>query len=129
MNTNNMQSVIISSLIMLLIDIFYINFNKKYFNEFFYKVQQSKLVLNPLSALIAYILMIIGINHFIISKQQPVSDAFLLGLVIYGVYDATNYATLKNWTINMALTDTLWGATLFSLTTCLTYYIKRTIKK
>tara|TARA_Y100000389_G_scaffold194699_1_gene225066 strand:- start:3528 stop:3872 length:345 start_codon:yes stop_codon:yes gene_type:complete len=114
---------------MLLIDIFYINFNKKYFNEFFYKVQQSKLVLNPLSALIAYILMIIGINHFIISKQQPVSDAFLLGLVIYGVYDATNYATLKNWTINMALTDTLWGATLFSLTTCLTYYIKRTIKK
>ena len=122
-----MQSIIISSLIMLLIDIFYINFNNKYFNKFFYKVQQSKLVLNPLFALIAYILMIIGINHFIISKQRPVSDAFLLGLVIYGVYDATNYATLKNWTIHMALTDTLWGATLFSLTTYLTYYIKKTI--
>ena len=45
----------------------------------------------------------------------------VLGLVIYGVYETTNYAIFKNWTLSTVLLDTAWGAILLGLTTFLTY--------
>jgi uncharacterized membrane protein len=29
---------------------------------------------------------------------------------VYGVYDFTNYATLRDWPLALALADTAWGA-------------------
>jgi uncharacterized membrane protein len=46
-----------------------------------------------------------------------VTDAFLLGIVIYGVYETTNYALFKDWSILTVIIDTLWGGTLFAITT------------
>lgn len=44
---------------------------------------------------------------------QPLSHqmgrAALVGLVAYGVYDASNLATLRVWTTRLALVDTAWG--------------------
>lgn len=34
----------------------------------------------------------------------------LLGLVVYGVYDLTNMATLKAWSLQLAVVDAAWGA-------------------
>ena len=31
---------------------------------------------------------------------------------MYGLYDFTNLATLKGWTLEMAIVDTLWGCTI-----------------
>lgn len=31
------------------------------------------------------------------------------GLVAYGVYDLTNMATLRHWSVKLALTDMAWG--------------------
>jgi uncharacterized membrane protein len=50
-----------------------------------------------------------------------VLDAFLLGIVIYGVYETTSYALLKKWKLSIVLMDTLWGGVLFGLTTALVY--------
>jgi uncharacterized membrane protein len=40
--------------------------------------------------------------------------AFLYGLffgaVAYATYDLTNYATLRNWSLALTLTDMVWGA-------------------
>ena len=33
----------------------------------------------------------------------------LVGLVVYGVYNGTNYAILADWPIHVALADTAWG--------------------
>lgn len=33
----------------------------------------------------------------------------LLGLLAYGVYDMTNMATLRHWSLKLALTDMAWG--------------------
>ncbi len=38
-------------------------------------------------------------------------------MVIYGVYETTNYALLKNWSILTVFIDTLWGGLLFAFTT------------
>ncbi len=34
----------------------------------------------------------------------------LFGLVVYGVYDFTNYSTLRQWPFVLALVDVAWGA-------------------
>jgi uncharacterized membrane protein len=42
-------------------------------------------------------------------------ECALLGLFVYGVYETTNKAILKNWLYKTVVIDTLWGAVLFSL--------------
>jgi uncharacterized membrane protein len=39
----------------------------------------------------------------------------LLGLVAYGTYDMTNMATLKGWSLQVALVDVAWGTVLTML--------------
>jgi len=73
--------------------------------------------MNYLGAALCYVLMLIGINYFIIKPRRSVSDAFLLGIIIYGVYETTNYALFKNWSILSVIIDTLWGGVLFGTTT------------
>jgi uncharacterized membrane protein len=35
-----------------------------------------------------------------------------LGLMAYGTYEFTNYATLRDWSIEQVAVDTLWGGVL-----------------
>jgi uncharacterized membrane protein len=56
-----------------------------------------------------------------------VNEAFLLGIVIYGVYETTNYALFKNWSILTVFMDTLWGGILFA-STCYIINLIRNIK-
>jgi uncharacterized membrane protein len=51
---------------------------------------------------------------YLLHVPNSVNEAFLLGLATYGVYDATNYATLKNYSPIIAVADTLWGGTLMT---------------
>ena len=36
----------------------------------------------------------------------------LLGLLAYGTYEFTNYATLRDWNLEQVFVDTLWGGVL-----------------
>ncbi len=44
------------------------------------------------------------------SLGMAVARAALLGVVAYGTYDLTNLATLKGWSLRVAVADTAWGA-------------------
>jgi uncharacterized membrane protein len=92
---------------------------KGYFEKQVKSVQGSEIKMNFLGAALCYLLLITGLNYFIIKQKKSPQEAFLLGLVIYGVYETTNYAIFKNWSILTLIIDTLWGATLFGLTTYL----------
>ena len=37
-------------------------------------------------------------------------------LVLYGVHDLTNYATLDKWSLRMTLVDIVWGTVLSAAT-------------
>ena len=39
----------------------------------------------------------------------------MIGAMAYGTYEFTKYATLKDWTPSMVLTDGLWGTVLTGL--------------
>jgi uncharacterized membrane protein len=68
-------------------------------------------------AAMVYLFLTVGLYYFIIRHRRSAWDAGLLGLVIYGTFDFTNYAILKNYDIAIAIMDTMWGAILFATTT------------
>lgn len=109
--------LLINAVILVSIDFIYLNLIKGYFNEQIKRVQGTPMEINYLGAAICYILLVTGINYFIVRPRKSVSDAFLLGIIIYGVFETTNYALLKNWSILTVIIDTLWGGLLFALTT------------
>lgn len=46
----------------------------------------------------------------------------VLGLVAYGTYDLTNYATLKNWDTKITVIDMIWGSFATALAAVLGYF-------
>jgi uncharacterized membrane protein len=108
--------MLLSAIVMISLDFVYLSVMKGYFMNQVKNVQGSALKLNYFGAALCYVFLIAGINYFIIKPRKSVSDAFLLGLVIYGVYETTNYALFSNWSIVSVIIDTLWGGLLFAST-------------
>jgi uncharacterized membrane protein len=119
----SVREVLISIVALLVLDGIYIYLTHKIFADQIVNIQRVVMTLKPMGAIVCYALLIAGLNYFIIQRNRSIPEAFFLGLVIYGVYDSTNYATLKKWESSVAIMDTLWGASLFALTTAITYYL------
>jgi uncharacterized membrane protein len=73
------------------------------------------------SALAVYIIIPLAVLVFALDGAQakPLIEIILkgafLGFCMYGVYDFTNYATLKDWPLKMTLVDVMWGSFLCAL--------------
>lgn len=69
------------------------------------------------SAIIFYLLYIGGVVHFVSLpaarenklKKAALNGAFL-GIIAYGTYDLTNYATIRDWPFVVVAVDMAWGA-------------------
>ena len=117
------KTLILTGLVMLGLDVIYLNAMRDMFEIQIAAVQRVALQFRPLGAVICYILLITGLYYFILQDRRPISDAFFLGIVIYGVYESTTYALLKQWKIKTMIMDTLWGGILFALTTGIVYWV------
>ena len=120
----NLKTLLLSSLIMLALDAVYLTSMGNFFNNLVKSIQGSKIKFNVYGAIICYIFLIFGLNYFILERNKSPFEAALLGLVIYGVYESTNYAIFNNWNAKALILDTIWGGILFYLTTLLTYKLK-----
>jgi uncharacterized membrane protein len=99
----------------------------------FYKEQIGFLMrpdVNWVAAIVFYLLFIVGLVLFVISpavdKSSFVYAAILgaiFGLITYSTYDLTNLATVKNWPMAITIVDLIWGTTLSSLVSTITYLI------
>ena len=116
-------TLLVSAIFFVSLDFVYLSLIKNYFLNQIKLVQGSPVTTNFLAIIICYIFLIIGINYFIIKPKRSIQDAFLLGIVIYGVYETTNWALLKNWSILTVIIDTLWGGILFASTRYITTLI------
>lgn len=116
-----LREIIISTVTLLVLDGIYLYSNLRTFENQVINVQRVVLKARPVGAILCYLALIFGLNYFIISKNRSPLDAFLLGLVIYAVYDSTNYTIFKQWSPMLAVTDSLWGGILFAITTYITY--------
>jgi uncharacterized membrane protein len=118
------KELVILAVIMTLIDFVYLTTIGDFFSKNIKKIQGSPIKMKYLGAIICYPLMIFGLYYFIIKNRKNyknnmdmVRDAVILGWVIYGVYESTNYAILDKWNLEMVIIDGVWGGILFGLTT------------
>lgn len=81
-----------------------------------------------------YALYVVGIVALAISPAlasgstaTALFSGALLGLLAYATYDLTNYATLRNWPLHVALLDMIWGAALTGLSAAAGYIAQRAL--
>ncbi|WP_262137891.1 DUF2177 family protein [Pseudomonas sp. Marseille-Q5117] len=79
-----------------------------------------------LPAAVFYCLYVIGCGVFValpaLSWQRAANLGALLGLVAYGTYDLTNWATLRDWSMQVSLMDWAWG-TVATAVACTVGYL------
>ncbi len=115
-------------LFMLIIDYVYLStYGKSVFIPMINNIQKVPMKVKYYAIVVCYALMIFGLEYFIFSKKKKPIDAFVLGIVIYGVFESVNLALFNKWKVIPAIVDTLWGGILFYLTTW--FYYKYSIWK
>ena len=118
----NLKTILVSGIILLSVDAVYLSLIGQDYGNMIKRIQGKDMKINPIGGALCYIIMTLGLNYFILSgKNKKVDDlclkAFILGLLVYGVYETTSYALLEKWDVKYVLIDTVWGGTLFALTT------------
>jgi len=120
-----LQVLLLTLIVFLSIDFAFLYSMSSMFNKQIVAVQGSPVVFDMYAAILCYIALIFGIYYFIIREKKDILEAFLLGVIIYAVYETTTLALLKNWTYKTAIIDTTWGGILFALTTFIVYTLKK----
>ena len=81
-------------------------------------------------AIVFYVIYPIGLVIFAITpalKSGTMTTAAiygaLFGFFTYATYDLSNYATLRNWTLELTLVDMAWGTILGAVTSVVAFWI------
>jgi uncharacterized membrane protein len=122
-----LKQLLLSSAFFLLLDGIYLYSSSSYFDKQIEYIQGSPLRIKVVASIITYVILISGLNYFILSPNKSWKEAVILGLFVYGVYEYTNMSILKSWKWQTTIMDTLWGGVLFGATTFLTQDILRRI--
>jgi uncharacterized membrane protein len=81
------------------------------------------------AAFVVYLLLGTGVALFVIPRAPTVSLAAgygaLFGLVVYGVYDFTNYSTLRQWPFVLTLADVAWGTSATAAASAAVWIVAR----
>ncbi len=101
-----------ATVILLAVDFLYLSFSSTFAKAMFERIQGSPMKFNYLAAAIVYLVLAYLLTRPYVDSA---TTAFGLGMATYAVYDFTNLATLKNYSVQFAIMDTLWGGTLFAL--------------
>jgi len=109
------NDIIKLSIIVLSLDSIFLYLIKDLFNTQIYDVQGSAIKINYIGFVLSYVCIIGLLYKFIIKEKKNFKDAFILGLLSYGMYEYTTLALLKNWRIKTTIIDSIWGGILFAL--------------
>lgn len=82
-----------------------------------------------LPAAVFYCLYVIGCVVFVVlpalSWQRAAKLGALLGLMAYGTYDLTNWATLRDWSVQVSLMDWAWGTVATAVASTVGYLVAK----
>ncbi|MDP9708316.1 UNVERIFIED_ORG: putative membrane protein [Pseudomonas fluorescens] len=80
-------------------------------------------------AAVFYCLYVFGCVVFVVlpslTWQRAARLGALLGLVAYGTYDLTNWATLRGWSAQLSLMDWAWGTFATALACTVGFWVAR----
>ena len=115
---------------LLLIDSVYLSIIGEKFMGMIRQIQGAQVEFRKWPAVICYILLSLAILVFIETPiRRNLGYAFLLGIIIYGVYETTSYALIKKWELSIAVMDTVWGGILFVLATILSRFLVKWVSR
>lgn len=109
--------------------------NKSMYQNQFFRINNQEInsgIHTWLASIFAYLLLAIGIYFYIVypeidNPSTYYSDVLLkgmgLGLVIYGVYNGTNMATINAWGVKEFWIDTVWGTLLTGIISISSIYL------
>ena len=90
--------------------------NPYYIDSIGHLLRQTESGFSPdvLSAVAVYVLLLLGIIWFVLPRanrqwKKAARWGAVYGLIVYGIYDFTNYATLATWPLNICFFDLAWG--------------------
>jgi uncharacterized membrane protein len=102
-------SILVSAVLILLLDLPWLYFNQTQVSGMIRSIQGSPVKLRIIPALLVYLFL-----AYLVTIPKTISEAFLLGVATYGVYEGTNYSIFTNYNGAFAVADTLWGGVLLS---------------
>ena len=122
-----LKTYLVIAAIMTSIDVAWLSYRGDYFKKLFADVQGSPLQFRAAPAALVYgVVMPLLVYFGAVEPATSVGNAALrgavTGLLAYGLYDLTNYATLTRYTLEMTITDIAWGTTLFATVAAATYF-------
>ena len=119
------KTFFIALLFFFIIDVFWIYFVATPM----YKQEVGSLMeLKVPPALIFYVIFLLGLIFFVINPNQSntLLNVFLIGaffgLVTYGTYDLTVYASMNIFSLKLVIADILWGMFLSGAVAALTVF-------
>jgi uncharacterized membrane protein len=121
-------------LVIIFLDIAWISLNFYTYTNSIQKIQKASLNLRYEHAIITYLIILFSIIYIAIpftsQNIKNISDytienkllqSFMyggaVGFSIFGIYNFTSLAIYKDLDISIAITDTIWGTTLYTITT------------
>jgi uncharacterized membrane protein len=141
-NAQTITDLVVLAIIILALDAVFLYSVSDLFSRQIMLVQGTALKVNIPSAALCYVLIVLGLYYFVlrhmivpnassaaaaIQNMRPrdgMIAAFFLGIFVYGVYETTTLALLRNWSPVTAVIDTTWGGTLFALSAYLFHKYK-----
>lgn len=120
-----MFSLLPTIVLFVILDLTYVSIVAPKYSFMVSQIQQSPFNLHFTSAILSYIVLTMSLLFVVfpyatLRKSTDNSvlktaflSGFLIGFAIYGVFNTTNVALFKGYSIPLAVIDTLWGATLF----------------
>jgi uncharacterized membrane protein len=123
---------LIISVVLIFLDFMWISFNMTAYSNTILKIQKSALEPRLEHTIIAYIIIFFSVIYVAIpftvqniKKGEAIENKLLkslmyggaVGFSIYGIYNFTSLAIYKDMDTTVGIMDTLWGTTLYTLTT------------
>jgi uncharacterized membrane protein len=113
-----MEQYFLGLIIYLVLDMTWIYLNNKMYLSNIENIQNCKFKLNIYAAVLAYIIISLYLI-FLIYNEFSLINCVLISFFIYSIYNLTNLSSFQNYSIAVAIIDTLWG----SFVTLITMYI------
>lgn len=123
--------IVLVIILFVIFDFIYVSLVAPKYSLMINNIQKEPFKINIVSAMLSYIVLIVTLlfvvfpyaKHRLQSDKSIVRTAFfagfLIGFAIYGVFNTTNVAIFRKYSIKLAMFDIIWGSMLFFIATLL----------
>jgi uncharacterized membrane protein len=131
---NTYFAMLLAIITLLIIDFVYIGVVSVFYKRSIRGIQGGEdMSISIIPAVVCYVIMTIGLVFIVLTqlsrygslRSLSLQNKFkyalrfggLLGFVIYGVFNTTNLAIFKRYSVPLAIIDIIWGTVLYTLAT------------